>query len=548
MLDPLSLAGLLAAFAAAPAPPAEAPATTAPLTGPALGAAAPAFDLRTLDGKRVTLAGYRGKTLVLNVWATWCPPCRLETPDLSRSYRALRARNVEFLGVDVTEDAPIVRAFVAAKGVPYPQAIDRTKVFDRDYDVQSFPTTYVIDPEGILRARYLDVVTPAQLEEFVAAAQTGRNVAVSSPQQQKIDVLLADPALTFTGDPAEIAAQVERAGKALDAAEKLVDDSDSATGNAVDVLRTRSAEAALRDRAIAAFAPVAASAADRALLARMQGDAARDREQWSNAIAAYQAALSLEPGDTDALEGLGFAAGRLEQYELAAETQARLVALEPDSVDALVSLGITYGRLGRPGDAAATFARATALARMHVDAKPGDAAAVRVLAWSYLYEGRTFAKLGAKGEARASFASMLAWTRKLPKNDKRYEMYLEEGQEALVALDLGEPNAATALSLGPWTGPELPGSVPNTIKYRLVVTGVPGRAVALSTAGVPKAWIASFCTDHLCAPFRVDVALPSSGVKVIEFQLVPPASGASAPAVRVIGNDGARTASATTAL
>lgn len=542
MLRLLSLAGLLAAV------PLTGLGETGPLTGPALGAPAPNFVLRTIDGERVTLEQYRGKTLVLNVWATWCPPCREETPDLAKTARELRARNVEFLGVDITEDAPIVRAFVAAKGVPYTQAIDRTRTFERDYDVQAFPTTYVIDPQGILRVRYLDVATPGQLRAFVAAAQAGTNFALRSPQQEKIDALLAPSAFSFSGDSATVAAQTRRAVAAIEAADKLVDASDAAAGKPVDVLRTVAAEAALRDRAIAAFAPVAAREADRALLARMRGDAAKDHEQWEGALVAYRAALALRPDDPNALEGIAFAAGRLERYGLVARTQERLSALEPESVEALVSLGITYGKQKRSADAVAAFDRALALARKRVSAQSGDASAVRKLAWTYLYRGRTLAKLGATNEARASFAAMLAWTRKLPPTDERYAMYLEEGQEALVALDLNAPGSATALSLGPWTGPELPGSAPNTFKYRLVVTGAPGRAVALRTAGLPKAWIASFCTDRLCAPFRVDVRLPNSGVKVIEFQLVPPATAAHAPAVRVIGDDGGRAASATTAL
>jgi tetratricopeptide (TPR) repeat protein len=302
------------------------------------------------------------------------------------------------------------------------------------------------------------------------------------------------------------------------------------------------------------------------LLARLRGDAARDREQWDAALAAYRASLALQADDTGVLEGLAFAAGRLERYSLVAQTQERLVRLQPESVEALVALGITYGKLKSPDGAAAqngldgvtaqkrlaavtnAFDRALALARKHVAAKPGNASAVRQLAWTYLYRGRTLAKLGATAEARASFTSMLAWTRKLPKSDERYAMYSEEGQEALVALDLAAPDARTTLSLAPWTGPELPGSAPDTLKYRLVVAGLPGRGVALRAAGLPKAWIASFCTDHLCAPFHVAVAIPNSGVKVIEFQLVPPSPGARVPAARVIGDDGTRTASAATTL
>src|ERR1700726_1492168 len=156
------------------------PKTQQVLTGPQLGVQAPDFSFRTLDGKTVSLATYRGKTLVVNVWATWCPPCRQEMPDLIATAPKLAKNGVAVLGVDTTEDAPIVRAYVSAKGVPYPQAIDSDKAFSTAYDVQYFPTTYVIDPQGVLRARYIDVIAPAQLNGLVAAANRGENASIVS--------------------------------------------------------------------------------------------------------------------------------------------------------------------------------------------------------------------------------------------------------------------------------------------------------------------------------------------------------------------------------
>jgi peroxiredoxin len=92
----------------------------AQVTGPVVGRPAPPFTLTTTAGKPVRLADYRGKTLVVNVWGSWCPPCRLETPDLIAEANGTASRGVAFLGVDTTETANVVRAFVAAKGIPYP--------------------------------------------------------------------------------------------------------------------------------------------------------------------------------------------------------------------------------------------------------------------------------------------------------------------------------------------------------------------------------------------------------------------------------------------
>jgi hypothetical protein len=102
------------------------------------------------------------------------------------------------------------------------------------------------------------------------------------------------------------------------------------------------------------------------------------------------------------------------------------------------------------------------------------------------------------------------------------------------------------VSLVPWTGADLPGSIPNTIKYRLVVAGAPGDNVTLRASDVPKRWVASFCSDRVCAPFRVSVVIPENGVKVVEFQLVPPGAKSTAPRVRVTGSDGGREFFATT--
>jgi thiol-disulfide isomerase/thioredoxin len=505
-------------------------ATALALTGPQVGAPAPDFHLMTLEGKRITLADFRGKTLVLNEWATWCPPCREETPDLIASAKKLGSKgDVVFLGVDSTEAAPIVRAFIAAKPMPYATAIDGDKAFSKAYNIRAYPTTFVISPDGVLRARYVGNVTPQILAGFVGDARAGRNGVLATDAQKKVDAMLDPAKFAFTGDVTAIRAAAQSALKAMDAAEAVDGDT--------DYLRTQAEENALRDAAAKALEPLAENAADKALVARLQGDAAYARDEWAPAIAAYERGLALVPEDLDLLGGYASTLHAAGDDARATDVYTKIAKLDP-SVDNLVSLGVSAGNAKRFDDATVAFAQAIGTARAAVDAKPANAKLIRKLAWAHLYEGRMYVKAGRTDKARAAFAQTAAWTAKLPKTDSRYAMYLEEAQEATVALDVAHPAGKTALSLSPWTGPDLPGSVSSTYKYRLVVAGTPGKTVALAASGLPTRWIASFCSDRQCAPFRTSVALPASGVKVIEFQVIPQAPAASAPTIRV-GGDGA---------
>jgi peroxiredoxin len=527
------------------APPAVA--ATAAAAGPVVGAPAPAFSVKALDGKTLTLESFRGKTLVINVWATWCPPCREEMPDLmSAAPKYAKDGNVAFLGIDTTEEAPIVRAYAAAKNVPYTLAVGSQDTFGAAYDIQAFPTTFVIDASGVLRARYVDTLAPRQLAELVAAGKAGRSAVIVSPLQEKIDASLADPALAFaSNDPAKIEATAKAVDAAIDHAEAMLDESDASTGNSTDFFRTRAEEEALREKAVAALLSGGTSVADKTLLPKMSGDAALETERWKDALDAYRSVLTLDPKNPDALAGISAAESNLHDYDAAVTADEQLVALSPDDAGGLVDLALEQAKAGHASDSYATFARAVEVAKKHVDASHGKASDVRRLAWVHLYYGRTYAKNGETQNARAQFDEMLAWTQKLPQNDERHDMYLEEGQEAIAALELATPRGIS-VSLAPWVGAELPGSVPNTIKYRLVLAGTAGRNVTLDASGLPKEWVASFCSDKVCAPMHDVVLIPPSGVKIVEFQLIPPSGKPAAPKVRVTGHDGSAEATATT--
>ncbi len=109
---------------------------------------APDFQLADIDGKSHTLADYRGKVVVLNFWATWCPPCRFEMPSMERGQNLTAADDVVFLGVNVGEDADTIFTFTADYPVTFPLLMDKDSQVIQQYPVVGLPTTYVIDPQG----------------------------------------------------------------------------------------------------------------------------------------------------------------------------------------------------------------------------------------------------------------------------------------------------------------------------------------------------------------------------------------------------------------
>lgn len=128
-----------------------APLSTAP--SPREGFPAPDFTLDTLDGKKVTLSELRGKVVVVNFWATWCLPCREETPALEKSYEQYKDSDAVILGINLTDQDSIseVDSFVQEFGLTYPILLDRDGRVGYLYQVKGLPTTFFINREGVIR-------------------------------------------------------------------------------------------------------------------------------------------------------------------------------------------------------------------------------------------------------------------------------------------------------------------------------------------------------------------------------------------------------------
>jgi len=105
------------------------------------------------------------------------------------------------------------------------------------------------------------------------------------------------------------------------------------------------------------------------------------------------------------------------------------------------------------------------------------------------------------------------------------------------------PFFALLIGIAPFSGPPLPGSISGTAKFTVRIAGRAGQAVHVRAVGVPAGYLASFCTNRVCAPFQVTFALPRSGVEAIELQFVARAPGARPPRRVTVAADGARPAS-----
>lgn len=134
---------------------------------------APQFTGPLLDGTgEFDLAQLKGDVVVLNVWASWCPPCRSEAPALQAVSTDLADQNVRFVGVNIRDNQTDARAFVQEFGLTYPSVVDTTGAllvaFRDTLPPSAIPSTLVVDRDGRLAARVLDEVTETSLRELVA--------------------------------------------------------------------------------------------------------------------------------------------------------------------------------------------------------------------------------------------------------------------------------------------------------------------------------------------------------------------------------------------
>lgn len=138
---------------------------------PAIGSPAPDFKLKTLTGSEISLAQYRGQPVLVNFWATWCPPCRLEMPELVRVYEAHKSQGFVLLGINLTfqDSLPDVQAFVKEFNMTFPVLLDETSdVTYNAYQLRGLPTSVFVDRTGNIVRLQIGAMTGTQIDAFVA--------------------------------------------------------------------------------------------------------------------------------------------------------------------------------------------------------------------------------------------------------------------------------------------------------------------------------------------------------------------------------------------
>lgn len=131
------------------------------------GQTAPNFTLPVLSGEAVALSDYEGQVVLINLWATWCPPCKAEMPTLNAFYESHREQGFVVLAVNNKEDAATVNAYIQEKGFTFPVLLDTQAEMLDLYQVQGLPTTFIIDRSGQIQHVQIGEITEEQLNDIV---------------------------------------------------------------------------------------------------------------------------------------------------------------------------------------------------------------------------------------------------------------------------------------------------------------------------------------------------------------------------------------------
>lgn len=176
-------------------PPAVATGLSAPsspmelVPAPKVGSPAPEIGLADLEGRQVTLASLKGKVVLINFWASWCPPCEKEMGDLQTLYAEEASNGLVVLGINEGEEPGRAAEFLKRKGITFPTVLDQGMQATGRYEVFGLPNSFFIDANGVVRARVVGPFSLDDMRSHLARVRQGHDV--EAPRVQSVSAATA---------------------------------------------------------------------------------------------------------------------------------------------------------------------------------------------------------------------------------------------------------------------------------------------------------------------------------------------------------------------
>jgi peroxiredoxin len=141
---------------------------------PETDAIAPDFKLLNIEGEEVHLSQLRGQPILINFWATWCAPCRLEMPAMQNRFDRFAREDLQILAVNFDEPLEDVQAFADELNLTFEVLLDPGGAIQRAYRIRGYPTSFFLDRNGIIRVLHIGVMTEGQLDDYLEEIGIGR--------------------------------------------------------------------------------------------------------------------------------------------------------------------------------------------------------------------------------------------------------------------------------------------------------------------------------------------------------------------------------------